>query len=100
MSRASSTAKRSGRSSRHHTRRPEGMATAEELIKSAQDRMVKSVEHARAEFATVRTGRASASLLDRTGVDYYGTQPPLRQPSTITVPEPRTLTPPPVDPRS
>src|SRR5438874_2171797 len=50
-------AKRSGRSSRHHTRRPECMATAEELIKSAQDRMVKSVEHARAEFATVRTGR-------------------------------------------
>src|SRR5712671_301869 len=76
------------------------MATAEELIKSAQDRMVKSVEHARAEFATVRTGRASASLLDRIEVDYYGTATPLRQLSTINVPEPRMLTVQPFDPTS
>src|SRR5213595_3211403 len=76
------------------------MATAEELIKSAQDRMVKSVEHARAEFATVRTGRASASLLDRIEVDYYGTQTPLRQLATINVPEPRMLTVQPFDPSS
>src|SRR5215813_5499635 len=76
------------------------MATAEELIKSAQDKMVKSVEHARAEFATVRTGRASASLLDRIEVDYYGTQTPLRQLSTINVPEPRMLTVQPFDPGS
>src|SRR5260370_14993406 len=68
------------------------MATAEELIKGAQDRMVKAVEHARSEFSTVRTGRASASLLDRIEVDYYGTQTPLRQLSTINVPEPRMLT--------
>jgi ribosome recycling factor len=68
------------------------MATAEELIKGAQDRMVKSVEHARSEFATVRTGRASASLLDRIEVDYYGTPTPLRQLSTVNVPEPRMLT--------
>src|ERR1700757_3370418 len=76
------------------------MATAEELIKGAQDKMVKSVEHARAEFATVRTGRASASLLDRIEVDYYGTQTPLRQLSTINVPEPRMLTVKPFDPGS
>src|SRR5437870_8711124 len=76
------------------------MATAEELINSARDRMVKSVEHARAEFATVRTGRASASLLDRIEVDYYGTQTPLRQLSTINVPEPRMLTVQPFDPSS
>ena len=37
------------------------MATAEELINGARDKMAKSVEHGRAEFATVRTGRASAS---------------------------------------
>ena len=49
------------------------MATAEELINGAQDRMAKSVEHARSGFATVRTGRASATLLDRIEVDYYGT---------------------------
>ncbi len=82
------------------TRRAEGMASAEELIKGAQDKMVKSVEHARGEFATVRTGRASASLLDRIEVDYYGTQTPLRQLSTINVPEPRMLTVQPFDPGS
>src|SRR5436190_5740556 len=76
------------------------MATAEELIKSAQDKMVKSVEHARSGFATVRTGRASASLLDRIEVDYYGTQTPLRQLSTINVPDPRMLTVQPFDPSS
>ena len=76
------------------------MATAEELISGARDKMVKSVEHARSEFSTVRTGRASASLLDRIEVDYYGTQTPLRQLSTINVPEPRMLTVQPFDPSS
>src|SRR3954469_16627422 len=76
------------------------MATAEELIKSAQDKMIKSGEHARSGFATVRTGRASASLLDRIEVDYYGTQTPLRQLSTISVPDPRMLSVQPCDPGS
>ena len=67
------------------------MATAEELIKSAQDKMVKSVEHARSEFATVRTGRASASLLDRIEVDYYGAKTPLNQLATLSAPEPTLL---------
>ena len=49
------------------------MATVDELINDAQTRMGKSVEHARDQFGTVRTGRASASLLDRIDVDYYGT---------------------------
>jgi len=76
------------------------MATAEELLESARERMAKSVEHARAEFATIRTGRASASLLDRIEVDYYGTPTPLRQLATINVPEPRLLTVQPFDPSS
>jgi ribosome recycling factor len=76
------------------------MATAEELINGAGEKMVKSVEHARSGFATVRTGRASASLLDRIEVDYYGTQTPLRQLSTINVPDPRMLTVQPFDPSS
>ena len=76
------------------------MATAEELINAARDRMAKSVEHAKSGFSTVRTGRASASLLDRIEVDYYGTQTPLRQLSTINVPEPRMLTVQPFDPSS
>jgi len=76
------------------------MATTDELIQSARERMVKSVEHARSEFATVRTGRASASILDRIEVDYYGTATPLRQLSTVNVPEPRMLTVQPFDPSS
>ncbi|HLX31527.1 MAG TPA: ribosome recycling factor [Gaiellaceae bacterium] len=76
------------------------MATADELIQGAGGKMAKSVEHAKAEFATVRTGRASASLLDRIEVEYYGTATPLRQLSTVNVPEPRMLTVQPFDPTS
>src|SRR4051812_38272980 len=76
------------------------MATVDELITDAQTRMGKSVEHSRNEFSTVRTGRASASLLDRIEVDYYGTPTPLKQLATINVPEPRMLTIQPFDPSS
>src|SRR5579864_5325950 len=76
------------------------MATVDELIKDAQDRMAKSVEHSRTEFNTVRTGRASASLLDRIDIDYYGTKTPLKQLATIGVPEARMLTIQPFDPGS
>jgi len=76
------------------------MATVEELIKGAQTRMQKSVEHARNEFNTVRTGRASSGLLDRIDVDYYGTKTPLKQLATIGVPEARMLTIQPFDPGS
>src|SRR5579864_2033704 len=76
------------------------MATVDELIKDAQDRMAKSVEHSRTEFNTVRTGRASASLLDRIQIDYYGTATPLKQLATINVPEARLLTIQPFDPGS
>ncbi|HEY1368365.1 MAG TPA: ribosome recycling factor [Gaiellaceae bacterium] len=76
------------------------MATLEEWIDDATRRMDKSVEHARGEFNTVRTGRASAALLDRVEIDYYGTKTPLKQLATINVPEPRLLTIQPFDPSS
>jgi ribosome recycling factor len=76
------------------------MATVDELINDAQSRMGKSVEHARDSFNTVRTGRASASLLDRIDIDYYGTPTPLKQLATIGVPEARMLTVQPFDPSS
>ena len=76
------------------------MATVDELIKDAGDRMAKSVEHSRTEFNTVRTGRASASLLDRIEIDYYGTKTPLKQLATIGVPESRLLSIQPFDPSS
>src|SRR3954454_19628316 len=68
------------------------MATVDELITDAQTRMGKSVEHSRNEFSTVRTGRASPSLLDRVQVEYYGTPTPLKQLATIHAPEAQLLT--------
>ena len=76
------------------------MATVDDMIANAQTRMDKSVEHARTEFGTVRTGRASAALLDRIEVEYYGTPTPLKQLATIGFPEPRMLTIQPFDPGS
>ena len=76
------------------------MATPDQLIQDAQKRMDASVEHTRTEFNTVRTGRASAALLDRVQIDYYGQQTPLKQLATINVPEPRMLTIQPFDPTS
>jgi ribosome recycling factor len=76
------------------------MPTTEEFIGGAAERMDKSVEHARNEFTTIRTGRASSGLLDRITVDYYGTPTPLKQLATINVPEPRMLTIQPFDPSS
>ncbi len=64
----------------------------DELLKDAAERMVKSVESAHHEFSTVRTGRASPSLLDRVLVDYYGASTPLNQLATISVPEARLVT--------
>jgi ribosome recycling factor len=76
------------------------MATVEELLQDAQKRMDATIEHTRSEFNTVRTGRASAALLDRVQIDYYGQPTPLKQLATINVPEPRLLTIQPFDPTS
>ena len=72
----------------------------EDLLDDAKHRMDKSVEATAHEFTTIRTGRASAALLDRVRVDYYGQETPLNQLSTINVPEPRMLTIQPYDPSS
>lgn len=72
----------------------------EDLLVDASRRMDKSVEAAAHEFATVRTGRASAAMLDRIEIDYYGQPTPLKQLATINVPEPRLLTIQPFDPGS
>jgi ribosome recycling factor len=64
----------------------------DELLEDAKERMLKSVEMAQHEFSTVRTGRASPSLLERIVVDYYGAMTPLNQLATISAPEARLLT--------
>lgn len=53
--------------------------------------MDKSVASVNREFATVRAGRANASILDRITVDYYGVATPIQQIATVSVPEARTL---------
>ena len=64
----------------------------DELLQDAGERMSKTVESTRAEFATVRTGRASPHLLDRIEVDYYGARTPLRQLANVSASEARLLT--------
>jgi ribosome recycling factor len=63
-----------------------------DLLDDANARMDKSVEATKHEFGTVRTGRASPSLLDRVQVDYYGAITPLRQLASIAASEARLLT--------
>jgi ribosome recycling factor len=76
------------------------MAEVQELVQDAVRRMDSAIDHTRNEFNTIRTGRASAALLDRITVDYYGTATQLKQLATINVPEPRMLTIQPFDPSS
>ncbi len=57
------------------------------VISSCEDRMKKSVSSLKDELAGVRTGRASASLLDKIRVDYYGDKTPISSVANISVPE-------------
>ena len=57
----------------------------------AQEKMGKTIESFRASLATLRTGRASPSMLSGIEIDYYGSPTPINQVASITVPEPRQL---------
>lgn len=60
-------------------------------LREADAKMVKAVEHAREEFATIRTGRAHPSMFANITADYYGQQTPLQQLAGFQVPEPRVV---------
>jgi ribosome recycling factor len=62
-----------------------------ELVADGRRRMESAIETLRHEFNAVRTGRASAGLLDRVHVDYYGTKTPLKQLGNVATPDARTL---------
>jgi ribosome recycling factor len=64
----------------------------EELLKDTQRRMDGAIEVLRKEFGWLRTGRASASLLDPVQVPAYGSAVPLAQVASVNVPEPRMIT--------
>ena len=62
-----------------------------EILKDADHKMNGAVEHAREEFAAIRTGRAHPAMFNKLMVDYYGAPTPLQQLATFQVPEARTV---------
>ena len=73
-------------------------ATSKDALAQARTRMEKAVDDFRRELAGIRTGRANVSLLDHVRVDYHGTQMPINQLGTVTVPDPMMLVISPWDP--
>jgi len=61
------------------------------VIEETDEKMRRAVDHSRAEFANVRTGRASSSLIERLTVEAYDTTVPLQQLASFSVPEARLL---------
>jgi ribosome recycling factor len=61
------------------------------VLSEHDDKMQKAVDHAKAEFSSVRTGRASSSLVEKLAVDYYDSHVPLQQLASFSVPEARLL---------
>lgn len=62
-----------------------------ELVTQQEIRMDKTIDAMKHEFASIRTGRASTSLLDKVMVDYYGTPTPVNQVANVSAPEPRMI---------
>lgn len=60
-------------------------------LKEFEEKMKKSVAGLESEYATISAGRASASVLDRVQVEYFGSNMPINQVAEIKMPDPRTL---------
>lgn len=63
----------------------------QELKRKTAERMSRTIEALKKEFASVRTGRASLALLDEIMVNYYDTQTPLQQLASLSIPESRQI---------
>ncbi len=61
------------------------------ILDEARDKMADTVAHTRAEFSTIRTGRAAPALVEKLPIEYYGSDVPLQQLAGFSVPEARTL---------
>ena len=72
----------------------------DDILLDTEDKMEKAVAHLVTEFNHIRTGRASAGLVDGVRVDYYGEPTPLKSLATISVPEARLIVIKPFDPGS
>ena len=64
---------------------------ADVILLDATEKMRKAVAHTRADFASIRTGRASPALVEKIMVDYYGSEVPMQQLAGFQVPEARQL---------
>ena len=62
------------------------------IHQDANSRMDAAVSHTQNELNKIRTGRANPEIFDSIVVDYYGTPTPLKQVSTVSVPEPKLIT--------
>ena len=62
-----------------------------EIYSEAEERMQKTIETLKKEYASVRAGRANPAILDKIKVNYYGSPTPINQMANISVPEPRLL---------
>jgi len=74
------------------------IANSKDALAQAKTRMEKAVEDFRKELSGLRTGRANTTLLDHIRVDYHGTQMPVNQLGTLSVPEPTMIVVSPWDP--
>ncbi|MBV7294032.1 ribosome recycling factor [Corynebacterium sp. CCM 8835] len=63
----------------------------DDTLLEAEERMTSSVEHARDDLTTIRTGRANPGMFNGIVAEYYGVPTPITQMATISVPEPRML---------
>ena len=70
------------------------------IFSEAKNKMDKAVEHYKKELSSIRTGRASSSILNPVKVDYYGTPTPLNNIANITIPESQLISIQPFDPSS
>jgi ribosome recycling factor len=68
------------------------MTPIQDHVRQAKQAMDKAVEAVKREFATVRTGKATTSLLDLVRVEAYGSEMPLNQVASVAAPEPKLLT--------
>jgi ribosome recycling factor len=70
----------------------DGDEMRELVLADCQDKMARAIEHVRSDFASVRTGRASAGLVEKLKVEFYGVENTLQQLASFGVPEARVLT--------
>ncbi|MFF5293385.1 ribosome recycling factor [Paractinoplanes globisporus] len=63
----------------------------DETLFEAEEKMESAVEHAKEEFAAIRTGRATPAMFSKILVDYYGAPTPVTQMASVGVPEPRMV---------